>query len=226
VVHAFKTLRPYLLNKPFELHTDNASLQWLQQQRHLSHHQARWLNLLAEYQYRVVHIPGRTNPADYLTLQRFPDGQGPATMTGYDDPDSALELYAVDSSAPAAAFTHAGTGPDAPRFLHADFAEALRTALPADPFFGPLLAATDTRAPNPVDSTGNPCPPEVLPRRSFAARDGLLDRLSPRGDRLCVPAAGNLRQQILQELHATPATTLLNVGSRGQGTERPVLMSS
>jgi hypothetical protein len=58
VVHAFKTLRPYLLDKPFELHTDNASLQWLQQQWHLSHHQARWLNLLAEFQYRVVHIPG------------------------------------------------------------------------------------------------------------------------------------------------------------------------
>ena len=41
VVHALKTLRPYLLDKPFELHTDNASLQWLQQQRHVSHHQAR-----------------------------------------------------------------------------------------------------------------------------------------------------------------------------------------
>jgi hypothetical protein len=27
VVHALKTLRPYLLDKPFELHTDNASLQ-------------------------------------------------------------------------------------------------------------------------------------------------------------------------------------------------------
>ena len=34
VVHALKALRPYLLDKPFELHTDNASLQWLQQQRH------------------------------------------------------------------------------------------------------------------------------------------------------------------------------------------------
>jgi hypothetical protein len=38
VVHAFKSLRPYLPDKPFELHTDNTSLQWLQQQRHLSHH--------------------------------------------------------------------------------------------------------------------------------------------------------------------------------------------
>ena len=67
-------LRPYLLDKPFKLHTDNARSQWLQQQwllqqRHVSHHQARWLSLLAEYQYSVVHIlgpAGRTNPAEFL----------------------------------------------------------------------------------------------------------------------------------------------------------------
>jgi hypothetical protein len=71
-----------------ELHTDNASLQWLQQQRHLSHQQARWLNLLAEFQYRVVHIPGsgrrRTNPAHFkfltVTRKRFLDGVGPARL--------------------------------------------------------------------------------------------------------------------------------------------------
>jgi hypothetical protein len=40
MVHALKTLRPYLLDKSFELHTDNVSRQWLQQQRHVSHHQA------------------------------------------------------------------------------------------------------------------------------------------------------------------------------------------
>ena len=39
VVHALKALRPYLRDKPFELHTDNSSLQWLQPQRHVSHHQ-------------------------------------------------------------------------------------------------------------------------------------------------------------------------------------------
>ena len=72
VVHALKALRPYLLYTPFELHTDNASLQWLQQQRHVSHHHAWWLNLLAEYQYRVVGIPGRTNPADFLNPAHSP----------------------------------------------------------------------------------------------------------------------------------------------------------
>jgi len=108
VVHALKALLPYLLDKPLELHTDNASLQWLQQQRHVSHHQARWLNLLAEFQYRVVHIPGRANPADFLTRKRFSDGPDPAPSTGYDDPDSALEFFTIVGSPAAAAFVHSG----------------------------------------------------------------------------------------------------------------------
>ena len=104
MVHALKALRPYLLDKP----SSYASLQWLQQQFHFSHHQARWLNLLAKYQYRVVHIPGRTNQADFLTRKRFPYGQGPAPHTGYDEPDSALELFTVSGAPAASAFVAAG----------------------------------------------------------------------------------------------------------------------
>eukprot|EP00292_Cryptomonas_paramecium_P021555 CAMPEP_0113672880 /NCGR_PEP_ID=MMETSP0038_2-20120614/6530_1 /TAXON_ID=2898 /ORGANISM="Cryptomonas paramecium" /LENGTH=161 /DNA_ID=CAMNT_0000589241 /DNA_START=724 /DNA_END=1207 /DNA_ORIENTATION=+ /assembly_acc=CAM_ASM_000170 len=42
-----------------------------QQQRNNSSKQARWLNLLAEFQFTAVHIPGRTNPADFLSRQSF-----------------------------------------------------------------------------------------------------------------------------------------------------------
>jgi hypothetical protein len=199
-VHALKALRPYLLDKPFELHTDNASLQWLQQQRHVSHHQARWLNLLAEFQYRVVHIPGRTNPADFLTRKRFSDGPGPALHTGYDEPDSVLELFSAAGGAPAAAFVTAGPAAEAPRFLHADFAAEIRAALPSDPVLGPLAAAAQAQAPSAADGTTDA---SGAPRR-FVYRDGLLYRRSTRGDRLCVPAAGALRAQVLRELHATP----------------------
>ena len=41
------------------------------------------------------------------------------------------------------------------------------------------------------------------------AYDGLLYRRSTRGDRLCVPAAGALRVQVLRELHATPGTLVV-----------------
>ena len=61
VVHTLKTPPLYHFDKPFKLHTDNASLKWLQQQCHVSHHRARWLNLIAEYnlKYNVVHIPNQ-----------------------------------------------------------------------------------------------------------------------------------------------------------------------
>ncbi len=111
-----RSRRPYLLDRPFELHTDNASLQWLQQQRHVSHYQARWFNLLAEYQFRVVHIQGRTNPADFLTRKRLPDGPGPASHTGYDEPDSALELFTAAGAAPETAFVTVSAAEESPRF--------------------------------------------------------------------------------------------------------------
>jgi hypothetical protein len=194
VVHVLKTLPPYLLDKPFTL-SDNASLLWLQEQLHLSHHQARWLSLLAEYQYTVVHIPGRTNPADFLTRKRFCDGQGPALTTGYDDPGSSLELYAD-----AAAFTHAGTGPNAPSFLHSEFAAALRAALPADPLLGPLLAAAQANAP---DLPARPARLTALVPASPSCVTG-CSTARARGNRLCIPSAGEPRVQVLLELHATP----------------------
>jgi hypothetical protein len=55
----------------------------LHQQRHLSHQQARWLSLLAEFQHRVMHTPGRARPnlSDFLTRKCSPDGVGPAQHT-------------------------------------------------------------------------------------------------------------------------------------------------
>ncbi len=56
------------------------------------------------------------------------------------------------------AFTHASTDPDAPRFLHSEFAAALRAALPADPLQSPILAAAQANAPDPVSAAGSARP--------------------------------------------------------------------
>ena len=76
---ALKALRPCLLDQPSKLHTDNTFLQWLHPklQRSCSHHQARWLNLLAEYHYSAALIPGSTDQADFLSRKSSLDGQGP-----------------------------------------------------------------------------------------------------------------------------------------------------
>ena len=64
------------------------------------------------------------------------------------------------------------------------------------PVFGPLAAALLDHPTRPMPAPG--------PHRSFLLRSGLLYRRSPRGDRMCIPAAGSLRDTVLQELHATP----------------------
>ena len=40
VVHSQRAFCPYFLDKPFKLHTDNTSLQWLNLQLLVSHHHA------------------------------------------------------------------------------------------------------------------------------------------------------------------------------------------
>ncbi len=102
VVHCFKSFRSYLLGRIFQLRTDNASLRWFLQRSSLNHHQARWLNTVSKFQFSVVHITGRLNPADQLSWMRFTTGEGPAPTAGYGDGSS--ELFHVGSMAPGCVF--------------------------------------------------------------------------------------------------------------------------
>jgi hypothetical protein len=205
VVHCLKSFRPYLLDRTFELRTDNASLQWFLQQRSLSHHQARWLNTISEFKFTVVHIPGRLNPADHLSRMRFPEGLAPAPSAGYDDGASELFHLAPDPPGPGTAFTHVGSATEGPRFLHADFAASVATSLPRDSFLAPIALQAEQQPGHLFDKFGRPLPLEApLSGRGFLWRDGLLFCRSSRGDRLCVPDDAALRRLVLTELHATP----------------------
>jgi hypothetical protein len=135
VVHCLKSFRPHLLDRTFELRTDNASLQWFLQQRSLSHHQARWLNTISEFKFTVAHIPGRLNPADHLSRMRFPEGPAPAPSAEYDDGASELFHLAPDPPGAGTAFTQVRSATEGQRFLHADFAAS---ALPRDSFLAPI----------------------------------------------------------------------------------------
>ena len=46
MVHSLLAFHQYLLDKPFELHMDNASLQWLNRQLLVSHHHTQWLDTI------------------------------------------------------------------------------------------------------------------------------------------------------------------------------------
>ena len=58
VVKAVKYFRPYLYGRAFRLRTDHASLRWLCRRKEPSNQVARWLEILAEFQYKLEHRSG------------------------------------------------------------------------------------------------------------------------------------------------------------------------
>ena len=71
VVWAIKTFYLYLHGSPFTLVTDHQPLQWLFSRSDLTGQSARWVLLLQEYEFNIVHRPGKTN-ANADGLSRMP----------------------------------------------------------------------------------------------------------------------------------------------------------
>ena len=61
VIHALRTWRHYLAGQKFTVVTDHYSLQYLRTQPNLSKRQARWLDFIAEFNFDIVHKPGKSN---------------------------------------------------------------------------------------------------------------------------------------------------------------------
>jgi len=71
VVKAVKHFRPYLYGRTFRLRTDHASLIWLCRRAEPSSQVARWLEILAEFSYRIEHRPGKKHGnADGLSCRQ------------------------------------------------------------------------------------------------------------------------------------------------------------
>ena len=79
--------RAYLQGKKFILVTDHQPLRWLTENKELRGKYARWAMILQEYDFEVIHRPGKTqqnadglsrNPA--LTLQWKADDWAPADI--------------------------------------------------------------------------------------------------------------------------------------------------
>ena len=80
IVYFTKLYRQYLLGRPFVLRTDHAALQWLQRTPEPIGQQGRWLERLAEFEFQVVHRPGRKHAnADALSRR-------PCRQCGWEDP--------------------------------------------------------------------------------------------------------------------------------------------
>ena len=66
VIHALRVWRTYLF-RPFEIITDNQAVTYLLSKKQLSGREARWLDLLADFDMTISHKPGKENIADPIS---------------------------------------------------------------------------------------------------------------------------------------------------------------
>lgn len=84
IITFVKKFRQYLLGRPFRIRTDNAALQWLKRTPEPIGQQARWLEILEEYDYTIEHRPGhRHTNADALSLSIDRISAAAVTSTDY-----------------------------------------------------------------------------------------------------------------------------------------------
>ncbi|KAJ3568702.1 hypothetical protein NP233_g5537 [Leucocoprinus birnbaumii] len=72
IVRALTKWRSDLLGIPFTVLTDHRTLECFQTQKHLSRRQARWMELLQQYDFEIVYVKGEDNAvADALSRTNF-----------------------------------------------------------------------------------------------------------------------------------------------------------
>ena len=72
LVEGVRKFQPYLHNRKFTVYTDHSSLRWLMNVRDATGRLARWALLLQQYDFDIVHRPGKIHGnADNLSRRRF-----------------------------------------------------------------------------------------------------------------------------------------------------------
>lgn len=61
IVESLKRFRHLLIGVQFRIFTDHKGLEWLTTQKRLSPRQTRWLELISEFDYEIIHIPSEEN---------------------------------------------------------------------------------------------------------------------------------------------------------------------
>ena len=61
IVYSIKQFQQYLYGQRFKIRTDHAALKWLLRFKDPEGQEARWLQLLSEYEFEVEHRAGRSN---------------------------------------------------------------------------------------------------------------------------------------------------------------------
>ena len=83
LVHALRTWRCYLEGRKVTVETDHDALKHLLTQPHLNRRQARWVEMLADYDLQIIHKPGKLNRSDPLSRMSFPDPEAETVGLAY-----------------------------------------------------------------------------------------------------------------------------------------------
>jgi hypothetical protein len=90
VVYFVKYFRPYLYGSCFTIRTDHGSLRWLINFRNPEGQVARWIQVLGEYDYQIIHRPGKSHQnADSLSRRPCKQCNMGESDDGYDPSDQA-----------------------------------------------------------------------------------------------------------------------------------------
>ena len=66
IVHSLKYFRQYLMGRHFKVRTDHAPLTWLRRTPDPTGQQARWLEVMEEFDFEVEHRPGTKHANENL----------------------------------------------------------------------------------------------------------------------------------------------------------------
>ena len=97
IVHALKMWKHYLIGRKFELRTDHHGLKYLFDQPNLNARQARWLELISEFDFDIIYVKGKENHvADALSRRVQAAHVAIVSTSNSDLKDKILEALSSD----------------------------------------------------------------------------------------------------------------------------------
>ena len=216
-VHFVKHFRPYIYGQPFTLRTDHASLRWLINFKEPEGQLARWLEVLSEFDFKIVHRPGKKHQnADSLSRKPCRQcGQAHHSDVGRENDQTLMTPKLTETKLNKPDFPPSDPDPEAKaanaiglQLCHDN--ETLRKLQLNDPDVGPILRLKESHDARPDWKVVSPSSSAVKAYWSswdlLEVHNGVVYRrwVSNRGDthRLLLILPRSLRDEIFYELHS------------------------